>query len=225
MLYMQGASNSRTLYLWIPVKWNLVQESTWLPFKYSEGPCCILLYNSAGVTLGCCSTLVSCLLEQLTPTQLGKLQSSKAVSLKSQRAPRGCSISQIHPWNMAGIKLQLWHTHIMCRLCNCSAIPYGEVLSYGKQKAGGGENWLKVYFISFARLPTKHTMPERSSSWPLLLQDLPSETWAAWRSICSTDSQLAVNKQRSYLFKNAHSWVAPVACGQCSANSRLAVSL
>lgn len=106
----------------------------------------------------------------------------------------------------------------------CSSL-LGKVLSCGKQKAGGGENWLKVYFISFARWPTKHTMPERSSSWPLPLQDLPSETEGAWRSICPTDSQLALNKQRSYLSKNSPSWVAPVACGPWSVNSCPAVSL
>lgn len=181
--------------------------------KCSGGPCCILLYNSAGAALGCCSTLMSFLLEQLTPTQLSKLQSLEADSLKSQRAPRGWNISMIHPWNMAGINHVCdTHTHnVLVLQLLCSSL-LEKVLSCGKQKAGEGKNWLKAYFTSFARWPAKHTVPERSSSWPLFLQDLPCETWAARRSICPTDSQLAVNKQRSYLSKNSP-WADPVARG------------
>lgn len=108
------------------MKWNPVQESIWLlPSKHSEGPCCFLQYNSTAVTLGGCDTLVSCLPEQLTATQLNKLQSSKAVSLKERERALTAERMQHFmdlPLKHRGIRLQLWHAHIMCRVCNCSAV-------------------------------------------------------------------------------------------------------
>lgn len=117
----------------------------------------------------------------------------------------------IHAYNVRALQLL------------CSSLLW-EVSSYRKQKAGGGENGLKVYLISSARSPAKHTMTERSNSCSLLLQDLPSMAHVAW-SICSTDSMLAANKQRLYLSKISPFQVDPMACPQWSANSCLAVSL
>lgn len=156
--------------------------------KHSEGPCCFLQYNSTGVTLGGWGSPVSCLQAQLTPTQLSKLQPSKAVSLKEREStqrmqyvmdsPLKHGRDQVpavtHAYNVQALQL-LWGSLLW------------EVSSYGKQKAGGGENGVKVYFIPSARCPAKHTMPERSNSCSLLLQDLSSVAQAAWRSIRSTD--------------------------------------
>lgn len=184
--------------------------------KHSEGPCCLLQYNSTGVIVGGWSAFQNRrLLHSPVSYSLQRALAWKRESKYSEDSPvkhgRDQAPAVIHAYNVWALQLL------------CSSLLW-EVSSYRKQKAGGGENGLKVYLISSARSPAKHTMTERSNSCSLLLQDLPSMAHVAW-SICSTDSMLAANKQRLYLSKISPFQVDPMACPQRSVNSCLAVSL
>lgn len=81
----------------------------------------------------------------------------RALAWKRETTLRACSISRIYPWNMAGIQLQLWHMHIMCRLLNWAAVHCSRNCQAMENRMQEGvKNGLKVYFIPSARSSAKH---------------------------------------------------------------------
>lgn len=105
--------------------------------KHCEGPCCFLQCNSTGVTLGGQGTLESGLPEQLTPTQLSKLQPPRGVSLKETDTTQRTQYFLDSPLETRKGFCFIWDTPLQC-VGSAIALGFPIMRSVKLWKAEGG---------------------------------------------------------------------------------------
>lgn len=111
--------------------------------KHCEGPCCFL----TGATLGCQGTLVFGLPEHVNPTQLGKLQYPRVVSLIETDHSEKAVFHGFTPRNTTEIWLR-W-IHMKYRLCNRSGVDCYEKYQAVESRK---QEWVKIGGMSISFL-------------------------------------------------------------------------